>query len=218
MDNSQEEVVHPQDERSQSRIKESLLPAAHALTGTLKKQPKGSNVLEDTLRARLMDVKQMDMQFLELTEQLVEEVEADELQYLTGGTALKILQEISIEERRGAVFELSLTDQSALWMLAALVFRWKLSKETEEFNKPTSSSRPRALNRLLQTTLILLRTIFPEEAQPSHGELKNTVGAILIHHHAIEILPSMFCLGWLPPGECEEGPYIRSSTLRLLSR
>jgi hypothetical protein len=219
MDNSQQIISLVQDERPQKQAKETFLPAAHALTGTLNKRLNGPKVLEDALRARLLDVKHMNLDFLGLSEQRPEDMGVDALQYLTGSTALKILEQISLEERRDAPYELSLTDQSALRMLASLVFQWKLSKETEKFMKATPSLRPHALNRLQQTTVALLRIVFPEEeTRPASSHVPNTVGAILLQNHVIDILPSTFCLGWLPPGECDEGPYIRSSTLRLLSR
>ncbi|KAG8805452.1 hypothetical protein FRC19_007872 [Serendipita sp. 401] len=32
------------------------------------------------------------------------------------------------------------------------------------------------------------------------------------------MLPALFSLGWLPPGQSEDGAYIRASTLKLLAR
>jgi hypothetical protein len=219
VDNSQEIISLVQDEDLQRRAKEILLPAAHALTGTLNKQPSSSRFLDDALRARIIDVKQLNLEFLGLSEQRPEEMDVDALQYLMGNTALKLLGQISDEERRGTAFELSLTDQSAVRMLAALVFRWKLSREIADFIKATPSLRLPALNRLQQSTFTLLRVVFPNgEGGPVSVDVTNTVGTILLQNHAIDILPSTFCIGWLPPEECEKGPYIRSSTLRLLSR
>ena len=216
MDNSQEIISLVHDNDPQERLDKILLPAAHSITGTLNKQPNGSNNLDDALKARLIDVKRLNSEFVEITEQELEAMDIDSLQKTTGDVAFKILVQISSEEQRGALRELSLTEQSAIRMLAALIFRWKLSKETDTFNASTPPLRLEALNRLQTTTLTLLKGAFPETEEETNKT--STIGLMIIKQHATDMLPSTFSLGWLAPGECNEGSYIRSSTLRLLSR
>lgn len=219
MNDSQEILSLVHDDEPQTRMRSILLPATHALTGANNKQPANAKALEDVLRARLMEVQQMKLEFLELTEQDVDIMDIEILQNSTGDVALKILVQISIEEQRGTLYELGLTDQSALRMLAALVFRWKLSKETDLLNTSPKLSWPKALIRLQQTTVTLLRIAFPEkEGESGDTALTNAVGLTLIKQNVLDMLPATFSIGWLPPGECEEGPCIRALTLRLLSR
>ncbi|KIM25905.1 hypothetical protein M408DRAFT_25799 [Serendipita vermifera MAFF 305830] len=213
MDDSQK-LITPDAPRG--NMKRTLLPATHALTGTSNKQSTGSRPLESVLKARILDVARIDTSLVALTEQQLDALDSDALENTTGGIALKILTQISTEERQDTFEDLSLNDQSAVRMLAALVFRWKLSKETDRFNTSAASTRLEVLNQLQQTTMAILKLAFPDEGT-NDATTSSMVSSMMIQQYTLEILPATFSIGWLPPGQCKESPYIRSSTLRLLS-
>lgn len=139
------------------------------------------------------------------------------------------------ETKEFSFSDLPVKDQSSIRTLASIVFRWKLSREVEAFNtsKPANPDRYRRLQVLNGSTVTLLHMIFPPSAstlvtnvnielsaeqQEKRGSESTAVGTILLHSHALDLLPAAFSLGWLPPGQCQDGAYIRASTLQVLSR
>jgi hypothetical protein len=169
------------------------------------------------------------------------------VEYQTGSFALALLQLLQaaeierLEESKESHFsfsELPVRDQASIRTLASLVFRWKLSREVEALNTSKSTNPRRALHLQVvnQSTMVLLQMMFPpstsastsnvsldispekQDRQDQRGSQSTAIRTILLHSHALDILPAGFSLGWLPPGQCQDGSYIRASTLQILSR
>jgi hypothetical protein len=195
-----------------------LLEAVGILSGSTNQKSIDQKSMEEMLRLRLENVKALGLENLLLTEQDLNSLTLEVLQYQTASLSLDILERLSVEEQNGKGLELSLSQQGTLKTLVAILFRWKVTNDTDKFNKTTTSGRKETMQELLKTTTRLLRIMFPDDKPDQTFQTSNRIGTIFLHNSVPEVLPAMFSLGWLPPGECTEGAYIRASTLRILNR
>ncbi|PVF99985.1 hypothetical protein CPB86DRAFT_702088 [Serendipita vermifera] len=206
-----------QDEKPNTHDPRNLLEAAGILSGSANQKTTDQKNMEQVLRSRLRNVKELALENLPLTEQDLDSLTLETLQYQTASLSIDILERLSVDEQKGQNLDLSLSQQGLLKTLVAILFRWKVTSDTERFNSYTKSERSEALKKVLKTTMRLLRIIFPDDKEDQASQTPNRIGTILLHNSIPEILPAVFSLGWLPPGECTEGAYIRASTLRILN-
>jgi hypothetical protein len=207
-----------QDESLTKDNHSKLLEAVGILSGSTNQKNIDQKSMEEVLRLRLENVKALGLENLPLTELDLNLLTLEVLQYQTASLSLDILERLSVGEQNGKSLELSLSQQGTLKTLVAILFRWKVTNDTDKFNKPTTSGRKETMQELLKTTTRLLRIMFPDDKPDQTPQTSNRIGTILLHNSVPEILPAMFSLGWLPPGECTEGAYIRASALRILNR
>jgi hypothetical protein len=188
-----------------------LLTAARIVSGSDNKKVAMQKDLDAVLRTRLSTLNDLQVNQLELTDQYLDTLDTEALQYQTGNTAFLILDQIHTEGQQNTEIDLSLNDQSALRRLVALVSRWKLSNELETYNSAANSSRQVALDKLLESIAIIARWVDPNQANVKIG----IVGAFL-RASLIDFLPALFTVAWST--ECPEAPTVKAAIYRLLSR
>lgn len=189
----------------------SLIDAMKLLSGADKK-PTSQKDLSSVLKSRLLALNDLHITELTYAEHELDVLDVDGVQYRTANAALWILERLYTQLQASGADELSLNEQNSLRRLAALVYRWKISKELEGCNAVEESARSSAQERLLESTSRVLRLIFPEEEERGG----NNAVQIMFKQSFPDLLPALFTLGWAPLGEKAES--IRALTYRLLSR
>lgn len=204
------ENVHEMKEKPSDNLTQ-LLTAARVLSGSDNKKNPGQKDLDSVLRTRLSALKDVQVKQLELTDRYLDTLDTEALQYQTASTAFILLEEIYKEGQSNGSTTLSLNDQSAIRRLVALISRWKITVELEEYNKTSSSSRNVALEKLLESIKTIIRW-----ADPSQANSSITVVGTSVIQCLVDFLPALFTVGWAT--QCPDASSIRASTLRLLQR
>ncbi|CAG8720460.1 5396_t:CDS:2, partial [Acaulospora colombiana] len=162
--------------------------------GSANQKTTDQKSMEEVLRLRLRNVAELGLENLPLTEQDLDSLSPETLQYRTASLSLDILERLSIDEQKGKDLDLSLSQQGTLKTLVAILFRWKVASDTEKFNNSTDSERTGAQHTLVETTTRLLRIIFPDDKEDPAPQKANQIGTILLHNSIPEILPAVFSL------------------------